>query len=62
MDRDEVISAAELFMFELNGLASADYPNLERFSEGGSRVVLRRRKTSHGQSDQAQSRLWRYGT
>ena len=62
MDRDEVISAAELFMFELNGLASSEYPNLERFVEGGSRVVLRQRSMPHDRSDQAQVSLWRSGT
>jgi hypothetical protein len=57
IDRDQVVSAAELFMFELNGISSSHYPNLERFSEGGSRVVLRKRETRNGGPCQAQGRL-----
>jgi hypothetical protein len=62
MDRDEVISAAELFMFELNSLASTEYPNLERFVEGGSRVVLRERATPPDRLDRRQGSLWRSAT
>jgi hypothetical protein len=59
MDRDEVMAAAELFMFELNGLASSEYPSLERFSEGGSRIVLRQRMPANAPSDPGQGRLFR---
>lgn len=42
IDTREVARAPELFMFGLPSLVPNDYPNLERFTEGGGRVVLRR--------------------
>ncbi len=42
IDLRDVFRAPELFMFALPRVLNAGYPNLERFTEGGGRVVIRR--------------------
>lgn len=42
IDTREIARAPELFMFDLPSLVPNGYPHLERFTEGGGRVVLRR--------------------
>jgi len=42
-DIRSVTGTPEFFMFDLPPTVSRDYPNLEHFTEGGGRVVVRRR-------------------
>ena len=43
IDTRTVASVPEFFMLEMPPRMSRDYPNLEQFTEGGGRIVVRRR-------------------